>query len=514
MLRYLVFAGLLLAICSSQSPRSASAEELINWYEDLPTARQISQQYKVPILVHFYGDQCMPCRTLEKNVFTRPEVASTMQRYFVPVRINATRDRKTAAEFGVHSWPTDVFVSPDGKTLSQGVCNQNANAYLQNLQAMAIMNRDRNAMLAASPAAPQSSPASAYGRTASNNLQQSAPGRDQAPSPYSNPSSGSSPYASQGPASSLGSAAQGTLVSSTLPSPAFQGQTAMGQAQNGQVNAGPLSSSNTMTTHPSAPGTSLVAKDANLPPSIAWQNPPAGPATSSSLPAQANQQLSTRQNTGNSINAATAPAPMVAANVPVQTTDPRLTQSKPATAVVDNPHYGASTPVAQGLPNSQGISNSQGVPSQLASFGSSGSKQVAESKPTASVPALSGYCPVELIGNSQWVEGSTQYAIRHRGRVYFLSSEENAKKFLANPDAYSPVLSGHDPLIFLREGKLVEGSIYDGVLKDETRILLFSSQENKKLFYDNYDRMIVELDAIIAQSKAMTASRAGASVTR
>ncbi|MCC6507704.1 MAG: thioredoxin family protein [Pirellulaceae bacterium] len=511
----LICVGLLLANSQLRS------EELINWHENLTTARQISQQYRVPILIHFYGDQCMPCKTLEKNVFTRPEVASTMQRYFVPVRINATHDRRTAAEFGVHSWPTDVFVSPDGKTLMQGVCNQNPNNYLQNLQNVALMNRDRNAMLAGNnQAQPTTSGASPYGRTASNNLQQSAPGRDAAPTPYSNPSSGANPYAQNAPANSLASTQFSGSGQSSMPSPSWQGQSAGGQATNGQLSAGPLPNGNTMTVHPSQPASSQANKTVNVPPTVQWQT---------------NQPMHSQSafSQSNAPTIAQAPTlPLAPAMTQPQTASQSSSRGtafasdRPATgrdSIVNNPHFAntpasvtssASTqpqtgaPTAQSMPNanSAGSAPSNGVHGQLVSSSSSSNRPALApdpnslSKATVSVPALGGYCPVALLGEpSSWIKGSEQFAIRHRGRVYFLSSEETAKQFLATPDAFTPVLSGHDPLVFLREGRLVDGSIYDGVLKDRQHIMLFSSEANKTVFYENYDRLVSELELLIQQ---------------
>lgn len=551
MLRNFVLACLSLALCSSH----LVAEELISWHEDVAAARQLSQQYKVPILIHFYGDQCMPCKTLEKNVFTRPEVASTIQRYFVPVRINATQDRRTAAEYGVHSWPTDVFVSPDGKTLTQGVCNQNPTAYLQNLQSVAIMNRDRNVMLTANtPADPSTSGASPYGRTANASLQQAAPGREQAPSPYSNPSSGAAPYAPRAVASGLTADAQ-----SALPSPTWQGQSALGQAINGQVGAGPLPYGNAMTVHPSAPAMTQDHKDANVPPTVQWQTAGSSlhnnSAFAQSQPAASNAHLAgiaPHDPRKTALSPALASAPTMPPTSPVPgpgvltfagTTNGMQPSGRPVMgpvsgATVENPHFTsqqtanqhsasqhsatsiapesnqfAESSAATGLPSA---ASAPRIPAQLASTTGTYGRSIVpiESRPTVSVPALSGYCPVALFANSQWIEGSPEMAIRHRGRVYFLSSEEAARKFLDSPDSFCPILSGYDPLVFLREGRLVEGSIYAGVLKDPQRLVLFSSEANKKFFHDNFDRLIAELEAILNPNKPLTAAAPAPIITR
>lgn len=487
------------------------AEELISWHVQLDEARKISQQYKVPVLLHFYGDQCVPCKTLEKNVFTRPEVATTVQRYFVPVRINATQDRRTAAEYGVHSWPTDVFISPDGKVLTQGVCNQNATSYLQNLQSVAVMNRDRNVMLAADapttfPPAGNKTP---YGRTASASLQQSAPGRDQAPSPYSNPSSGAAPYASRGEPSGLIGAGQ-----SNMPSPTWSGQSAHGQALGGLIGSGPLPSGSVATLHPSETGMSQSHKDANLPQtlqqSVQWQNPP---NASSGLTATVPNNFATNHSDANGFSTRPADSGMMhAALNPAQG------------AVVENPHFAAQAKPTESTarqvqpsPSATQASSPNHIQTHLVSVGRQNSTQppISAVEPQASLPALSGFCPVALFASGQWVEGLPQHAIRHRGRIYFLSSPEAVTKFLAAPDSFSPVLSGYDPLIFLSQGRLVEGTVYDG-LKDpkQNQILLFATAANKKFFQDNYDRLAAELTTILTPPAPLTAAAPVNTLTR
>lgn len=501
MLRTTAVLTLIFALGVSQ----ARSEELIHWHTSLDSARQVSQQYKVPMLVHFYGDQCMPCESLEKNVFTRPEVASTMQRYFVPVKINATRDRKTAAEFGVHSWPTDVFLGPDGKALSQGVCSQNPNAYLQNLQNIALMNRDRNAMLAGAskPTNAETGASSPYGRTAANNLQQAAPGRDAAPTPYSNPSTGSSPYAQGAPAGLLTAA----NMQSTMPSPTWQGQSAHGQAQNGLVNSGPVANSSSMTLPPPTSAYAQDNKQANIPPTVQWQtNPPvaSSPFSQNSALAAASPNLPL---------APTLPAPAMPApgTQPRQNAGVQVAQSSEKT--FSNPYFPpaqtyapSSYPVGPSTnPTPSNNVPSNTMPGQLVSSDtsivrseSSTSRGATTDKQT--VPALDGYCPVTLMQTENWVRGLEKHAIRHRGKVYLLSSEAAAKQFMATPDSFTPVLSGHDPLVLLREGRLVEGAIYDGVLRHDNLLFIFSAQENKDYFYANYDRLVKELETAISQA--------------
>ena len=77
------------------------------------------------------------------------------------------------------------------------------------------------------------------------------------------------------------------------------------------------------------------------------------------------------------------------------------------------------------------------------------------------------------------------------------------------------MLSGYDPLIFLSQGRLVDGSVYDG-LKDpkQNQILLFATSENKKFFQDNYDRLASELATILTPPQPLTAAAPVNSITR
>ena len=139
----------ILWLASSLVCGATFAQSEIRWAPDLATARRAAAQFQVPVLIHFYGDNCLPCKTLEQRVFSQDPVVNTLNKFFISVRINASQERAVAAEYQVHSWPTDVFVSPDGKLLHQGVCKQDVSGYMEVLHNVAVSNRDRNTMLAA-----------------------------------------------------------------------------------------------------------------------------------------------------------------------------------------------------------------------------------------------------------------------------------------------------------------------------------------------------------------------------
>ncbi len=99
------------------------------------------------------------------------------------------------------------------------------------------------------------------------------------------------------------------------------------------------------------------------------------------------------------------------------------------------------------------------------------------------MPALEGFCPVELVRNERWVPGDARYAAEYRGRIYFLAGAAQQQEFLANPERYVPAHSGTDPVTLL-EGQPQPGqtdycAVYDG------RLYMFSSPQTLAQFRQN-----------------------------
>lgn len=115
-------------------------------------------------------------------------------------------------------------------------------------------------------------------------------------------------------------------------------------------------------------------------------------------------------------------------------------------------------------------------------------------------PGLDGYCPVAL-RQQQWTPGSASLAVKHRGKVYWLSSESAVQTFLAQADEYAPALSGYDPQVLLYEGKLMAGSTQHGLFESTTgQVLLFHSKESKQNFQRDFEKNMRALNAVKQRS--------------
>ncbi len=102
-------------------------------------------------------------------------------------------------------------------------------------------------------------------------------------------------------------------------------------------------------------------------------------------------------------------------------------------------------------------------------------------------PGLDGMCAVELTERQKWVAGDRRWGAYHRGRLYLFAGEVQQQRFLANPDYYSPVFSGYDPVVALKEGRFVPGRRQHGAFYNR-RVYLFASEASLAEFYQAPER--------------------------
>jgi len=113
--------------------------------------------------------------------------------------------------------------------------------------------------------------------------------------------------------------------------------------------------------------------------------------------------------------------------------------------------------------------------------------------PPGSPPlGLEGYCAVTLVEKLAWKEGDVRFGAIHHGRTYLFASSAEQQRFLANPDAFSPVMSGDDPVLALDENKSVAGKRKHGVFFGN-RVYLFSTEATLTTFSKNPGRYAPEI---------------------
>ena len=135
----------------------ALAQQGIRWQPNLETAKRIAAQTNRLVLVHFWIDPCQPCKRMEEEVFSRDDVANAVAENYVAVQVNGKYLPKTAREFGVTRFPSDVIITPGGDVVERSVGAMPAAQYVDRLDRIA-------AYVLAQPPADTPQPPGNYGR--------------------------------------------------------------------------------------------------------------------------------------------------------------------------------------------------------------------------------------------------------------------------------------------------------------------------------------------------------------
>ncbi|MCA9264394.1 MAG: thioredoxin fold domain-containing protein [Planctomycetales bacterium] len=141
-------------------PGDVSGKDMVPGVPDVNQARQISQSTGKLILLHFWADNCPPCRRQEKTVFSERTFAHHVESLYVPVKVHVSQNPELARQFRVERWPTDVIVTADGREVQRMVSPQSEADYARALQQIAWSYRNRpvgaSPQFAAQSAMPQS----------------------------------------------------------------------------------------------------------------------------------------------------------------------------------------------------------------------------------------------------------------------------------------------------------------------------------------------------------------------
>lgn len=115
-----------------------------------------------------------------------------------------------------------------------------------------------------------------------------------------------------------------------------------------------------------------------------------------------------------------------------------------------------------------------------------------QTDPQALPMGLDGNCPVELCEHHKWIAGNREFGRTYRGRTYLFSSHEAMDKFIQNPDRFSPVASGFDPVVSIEQGQTALGQRQHGVFYGD-RIYLFANEQSLEKFKQNPNRYSAEV---------------------
>jgi YHS domain-containing protein len=97
------------------------------------------------------------------------------------------------------------------------------------------------------------------------------------------------------------------------------------------------------------------------------------------------------------------------------------------------------------------------------------------------VRGLKGFCPVMLRDERELIDANPGYCSIYHGQRYCFSSSEAQARFDASPQKYAPVVGGMDVVVKINSDQAVEGTL-DFALWYKDRLYLFCSPESLQAF--------------------------------
>jgi thioredoxin-like negative regulator of GroEL len=123
----------LLVLCCLCSAAPALAQE-VEWRADYPTALREAKEKNRPLMIDFGTENCFWCKKLDALVFHEPAVAGLINERFIPLRVDAEREPRLAADLHIESYPTVVLASADRQILDVQVGFLEARPFQEKLQ--------------------------------------------------------------------------------------------------------------------------------------------------------------------------------------------------------------------------------------------------------------------------------------------------------------------------------------------------------------------------------------------
>jgi thioredoxin-related protein len=102
--------------------------QAVNWRNDVSAARREARETGKPLFLDFGTQNCGYCRQLDATTFRAPSVARMLNDSFIPVHIDADREREFTNALAIHSYPTLVITDSQGKIINrkEGFCEAGA----------------------------------------------------------------------------------------------------------------------------------------------------------------------------------------------------------------------------------------------------------------------------------------------------------------------------------------------------------------------------------------------------
>jgi thiol-disulfide isomerase/thioredoxin len=106
----------------------------VQWLSDYELAKSVAKEKDQLILMDFWAIWCGPCKTMERELWTSPEL-SDLTNKVVPLKVNVDNERQLASYYRATTIPKIILITATGETIWEqtGYSSSLANRYIETL---------------------------------------------------------------------------------------------------------------------------------------------------------------------------------------------------------------------------------------------------------------------------------------------------------------------------------------------------------------------------------------------
>jgi thiol:disulfide interchange protein len=106
-------------VFSFLEPEHLDTPDGLNMYTNIDQALQESNHVNKPLFMIFYSDWCPKCHVFFNSTLTDPLVKSKLNKDYVVVKVDTTRNSELKKEYNVNHRPTLIILTPEKSEISR-----------------------------------------------------------------------------------------------------------------------------------------------------------------------------------------------------------------------------------------------------------------------------------------------------------------------------------------------------------------------------------------------------------